>query len=71
MAQPLDLGRRISLIDLYDFRMPRRTGTYVLHEENLAIVETGPSPSVPHLLAGLKALYIDPSDIRYIIVTQR
>lgn len=41
MAQPLDLGRRISLIDLYDFRMPRRTGTYVLHEENLAIVETG------------------------------
>ncbi|AGE22187.1 beta lactamase-like protein [Geobacillus sp. GHH01] len=69
MAQPLDLGRRISLIDLYDLRMPQRTGTYVLHEENLAIVETGPSPSVPHLLAGLKALHIDPSDIRYIIVT--
>lgn len=52
MAQPLDLGRRISLIDLYDFRMPRRTGTYVLHEENLAIVETGPSPSVPYCLLG-------------------
>ncbi|MEW5321763.1 MBL fold metallo-hydrolase [Geobacillus thermoleovorans] len=69
MAQPLDLGRRISLIDLYDLRMPQRTGTYVLHEENLAIVETGPSPSVPHLLAGLKALHIDPAEIRYIIVT--
>ncbi|ADU94053.1 MBL fold metallo-hydrolase [Geobacillus sp. Y412MC52] len=69
MAQPLDLGRRISLIDLYDLRMPQRTGTYVLHEENLAIVETGPSPSVPHLLAGLKALHIDPGEIRYIIVT--
>ncbi|QNU25013.1 MBL fold metallo-hydrolase [Geobacillus zalihae] len=69
MAQPLDLGRRISLIDLYDLRMPQRTGTYVLHEENLAIIETGPSPSVPHLLAGLKALHIDPADIRYIIVT--
>ncbi|KFL15030.1 beta-lactamase [Geobacillus stearothermophilus] len=69
MNRPIDLGRRISLIDLYDLRMPQRTGTYVLHEENLAIVETGPSPSVPHLLAGLKALHIDPSDIRYIIVT--
>ncbi|ALA71726.1 beta-lactamase [Geobacillus stearothermophilus 10] len=69
MAQPLDLGCRISLIDLYDLRMPQRTGTYVLHEENLAIVETGPSPSVPHLLAGLKALHIDPGEIRYIIVT--
>ncbi|WP_031409662.1 MBL fold metallo-hydrolase [Geobacillus vulcani] len=69
MAQPIDLGRRISLIDLYDLRMPHRTGTYVLHEENLAIVETGPSPSTPHLLAGLKALHIDPSEIRYIIVT--
>ncbi|AGT31969.1 beta-lactamase [Geobacillus genomosp. 3] len=69
MNDPIDLGRRVSLIDLYDLRMPQRTGTYVLHEENLAIVETGPGPSVPHLLAGLKALQIDPADIRYIIVT--
>ncbi|OQP07221.1 MBL fold metallo-hydrolase [Geobacillus sp. 46C-IIa] len=69
MSQPIDLGHRMSLIDLYDLRMPQRTGTYVLHEENVAIIETGPSPSVPHLLAGLKALQIDPADIRYIIVT--
>ncbi|MGZ0085647.1 MBL fold metallo-hydrolase [Caldibacillus thermoamylovorans] len=69
MADPIALGDRLSLIDLYDLGMPLRTGTYVLHEENLAIVETGPSPSVPHLLAGLKALQIDPVDLRYIIVT--
>ncbi|MFC0298485.1 MBL fold metallo-hydrolase [Geobacillus jurassicus] len=69
MTKPVDLGHRISLIDLYDLRMPQRTGTYVLHEENLAIIETGPSPSVSHLLAGLKALHIDPAEIRYIIVT--
>ncbi|ATA59945.1 MBL fold metallo-hydrolase [Geobacillus stearothermophilus] len=52
MNRPIDLGRRISLIDLYDLRMSQRTGTYVLHEDDVAIVETGPSSSVPHCLLG-------------------
>lgn len=69
MKQPADLGNRISLIDLYDLKTPQRTGTYVLHEEELAIIETGPSPSVPYLLKGLETLHIDPKDIQYIIVT--
>jgi glyoxylase-like metal-dependent hydrolase (beta-lactamase superfamily II) len=69
MKQPVDLGNRISLIDLYDLKVPQRTGTYVLHEEELTIIETGPSPSVPYLLKGLETLHIDPADIRYIIVT--
>lgn len=69
MKQPVDLGNRISLIDLYDLKTPQRTGTYVFHEEEIAIIETGPSPSVPYLLKGLEALHIDPADIRYIIVT--
>jgi glyoxylase-like metal-dependent hydrolase (beta-lactamase superfamily II) len=69
MKQPVDLGNRISLIDLYDLKTPQRTGTYVFHEEEIAIIETGPSPSVPYLLKGLETLHIDPADIRYIIVT--
>jgi glyoxylase-like metal-dependent hydrolase (beta-lactamase superfamily II) len=69
MKKPRDLGHNISLIDLFDLGVAERTGTYVLHEEELAIIETGPSPSVPYLLKGLEALHIDPADIRYIIVT--
>ncbi|WP_209122655.1 MBL fold metallo-hydrolase [Alkalihalobacillus sp. BA299] len=64
-----DLGNRIHLIDGFDLSLPYRTGTYVIQDEKIAIVETGPSLSVPHILNGLKELEIDPNDIAYIIVT--
>jgi glyoxylase-like metal-dependent hydrolase (beta-lactamase superfamily II) len=69
IKKPRDLGCNISLIDLFDLGVAERTGTYVLHEEEIAIIETGPSPSVSYLLKGLEALHMDPADIRYIIVT--
>lgn len=64
-----DLGKRIHLIDGYDLGMPGRTGTYVLQEEQLTLIETGPSLSVPHILKGLNHLNLDPADVKYIIVT--
>ncbi|WP_085505553.1 MBL fold metallo-hydrolase [Thalassobacillus devorans] len=66
---PIELGNRIQLIDGYDLGMPGRTGTYVLNEEHLTLIETGPSPSIPYVLEGLKELDINPEAIRYIIVT--
>ncbi|MFC7062927.1 MBL fold metallo-hydrolase [Halobacillus seohaensis] len=66
---PIDLGNRIHLIDGFDLGMPGRTGTYVIQEEQLTVVETGPSPSVPFVLAGLKDLTLDPKDVRYLILT--
>lgn len=63
-----DLGHGISLIDLYDMGFEKRTGCFVFREER-ALIETGPSPSVAHLLRGLETLRIPPEDIRYIIVT--
>lgn len=59
----------IYLIDGFDLQMPQRTGTYVLTEEKLTIVETSASPSVPHILEGLKELGYSPSDLEYVIVT--
>ncbi|MEB1806768.1 MAG: MBL fold metallo-hydrolase [Bacillaceae bacterium] len=64
-----DLGNRIHLIDGFDLGLPYRTGTYVIQDEKIALVETGPSLSVPHILNGLKELEIEPNDISYIIVT--
>ncbi|MGP4071147.1 MBL fold metallo-hydrolase [Piscibacillus sp. B03] len=69
MTQPIDLGNDMTLIDLYDLGMPERTGAYVLHSDELTIVETSASPSVPYLLEGLKDLDIDPKDVKHIIVT--
>lgn len=67
--KPQDLGHRIHLIDGYDLGMPGRTGTYVIDEEQLTIIETGPSPSVPYILEGLKQLQLNTADVKYIIVT--
>ncbi len=67
--QPIDLGNRIHLIDGFDLGWESRTGTYVIREEMLTLVETSASPSIPYVLQGLADLGIKPEDVRYIIVT--
>ncbi|HZG59934.1 MAG TPA: MBL fold metallo-hydrolase [Anoxybacillus sp.] len=69
MKNPIDLGHGISLIDVYDLGVAQRTGTYVLHEEELTIIETSASPSIPYLLKGLEALGLEAKNIKNIIVT--
>lgn len=68
-ATPSDLGNRIYLIDGIDLGVPERTGTYVIQDENITLVETCASPSIPHILKGLEALHIQPEDVKYVIVT--
>lgn len=67
--KPIDLGNRIQMIDGHDLDMDGRTGTYVIQEEQLTIVETSASPSVPYILEGFQDLGLDPMDVKYIIVT--
>ncbi|WP_188207934.1 MBL fold metallo-hydrolase [Alkalibacillus aidingensis] len=69
MSKPVDLGNQISLIDLYDLGLPQRTGSYVIQAEELTIIETSASPSVPYLLEGLQDLGLKPEDVHHIIVT--
>ncbi len=69
LTKPVKLGERMFLIDDFDLKMNQRTGTYVLNEEKLTIIETSASPSIPYILEGLKELQVSPADIQYIIVT--
>lgn len=69
MQLTMDLGLGVSVIDTYDLGKEKRTGSYVLHGEELTIIETSASPSIPYVLQGLKKLQIDPKDVRNIIVT--
>lgn len=69
MLEPVDLGHDITLIDLFDLKMTERTGSYVLRAEELTIIETSASPSIPYLLDGLKKINIDPTEVKHIIVT--
>src|SRR5699024_3313227 len=64
-----DWGNGIRMIDGYDLGLPGRTGIYVLEEEELTLVETGPSPSVPYILKGLEELGYRPEAVRNVIVT--
>lgn len=68
-AYPLPLTDRISLIDGYDMGISERTGTYVIDEEQLTLIETGPSPSVVHIEEGLHKLGHSLEDVAYVIVT--
>lgn len=69
MANLTQLNERIFLIDAHDLGRKARTGSYIIKEEKITIVETSASPSVPYILDGLKELKIQPSDVEYIIVT--
>ncbi|WP_337017709.1 MBL fold metallo-hydrolase [Oceanobacillus massiliensis] len=66
---PIRLDNRIHLIDGFDLDVSHRTGTYVINEEQLTLVETGPSPSVKYIKSGLAALGHSLDEVRYIIVT--
>ncbi len=65
----IQLNDRIYLIDGFDLGVPERTGTYVFDEEELTLVDTGPSPSVKHVKQGLEALGFSLDQVKYIIVT--
>ncbi|WP_347861657.1 MBL fold metallo-hydrolase [Salimicrobium sp. PL1-032A] len=67
--QPVDLGKDIYLIDGYDMGFEGRTGTYVLNNKQVTLIETGPSSSVEKVKDGLEALDIALEDVKYIILT--
>ncbi|MCC3357648.1 MBL fold metallo-hydrolase [Bacillus sp. REN16] len=69
MANLTRLNERIFLIDAHDLGRVARTGSYIIKEDKITIVETSASPSIPYILEGLKELEIDPSNVEYIIVT--
>ncbi|ASN07242.1 MBL fold metallo-hydrolase [Virgibacillus necropolis] len=67
--KPIRIDNRIYLIDGFDLGKPERTGTYVIDEEELTLVETGPSPSIKYVKEGLDSLGFSLTDVKYIIVT--
>lgn len=63
------LFENVYVIDCHDLKMEERTGSYILTENDLTLIETSASPSVPYIKEGLQQLGYSLSDVRYIIVT--
>ena len=69
LKNPYKLAENLYLIDAFDLNVTERTGTYVLTEQELTIIETSASPSIPYILDGLRKLELSPEEIKHIIVT--
>jgi glyoxylase-like metal-dependent hydrolase (beta-lactamase superfamily II) len=63
------LEDHVYLIDVSPGRLENFIASYVLKGELVAIVETGPTSSVPNLLSGLEKLNIRLEDVAYVAVT--
>ncbi|MFB4163356.1 MBL fold metallo-hydrolase [Alteribacillus sp. JSM 102045] len=67
--EPELLTDNIWMSDGFDLHLPNRTGTYIINEENLTLIDTGPSLSIPRIKKSLDYLKRSLHDVTYIIVT--
>lgn len=58
------------MIDLNFLNIPRVIAAYVLPtSDGIAVIETGPTTVLPTLIEGIRALGLEPADVRHILVT--
>ena len=63
------IGQNLFLIDLQTCGFNNLIASYVVKGENISIVETGPTSSIPNLLLGLNELQINPEDVAYVALS--
>jgi glyoxylase-like metal-dependent hydrolase (beta-lactamase superfamily II) len=64
------LEKNLYQIDVYDMHLPERTNVYLIKEENkIALIETGPTPGIKHILAAIEKLNLSPAQVDFVIVT--
>jgi len=63
------IGENLFLIDLQTGGFKNLIASYVLKGKQTAIVETGPTSSIPNLLAGLKELGVKHEEVAYVVIT--
>jgi glyoxylase-like metal-dependent hydrolase (beta-lactamase superfamily II) len=63
------IEEQIYLVDVEPARIENFIASYVLKGDAVAIVETGPTSSIPNLLLALEKLNIKPSEVAYVAVS--
>ncbi len=64
-----EVDEHIHLVDVETAGIKNFIASYVLRGRRVAIVETGPTSSVPNLLACLKVLSVRPEEVDYVAVS--
>ncbi len=63
------IGENLFLVDLQTGGYGNLIASYVLKGEQIAIVESGPTSSIPNLLAGLREINVKPDEIQYVAIS--
>jgi len=63
------LDEHVYLIDVETGGLENFIASYVLKGAKAAKIETGPTSSIPNLLAGLKKINVRTEDVAYVAVT--
>jgi glyoxylase-like metal-dependent hydrolase (beta-lactamase superfamily II) len=69
MKPAVELDHGMYLIDTCYKGIPEYTGVYVVKGEKTALVESGATPGISRILAGLDFLGIHKEEIKYVIIT--
>ena len=64
-----EVARGITAIDTFYGGRERTTAAYLVAAREPAIVETGPTTSLDHVVAGLDRLGLGPADLAHVVVT--
>lgn len=67
--QVTKIEEHIYLIDVETAGLKNFIASYILKGKHVAIIETGPTSSVPNLLSGLKELNVKAEDVAYVAVS--
>ena len=63
------IEKNIYLVDVETAGIENFIASYILKGETIAIVETGPTSSIPNLLSGLEKLNVKPNEVTYVAVS--
>jgi len=63
------IGKNLFMVDLKTGDFENLICSYIIKSEKIFLIESGPTSSIPKLLAGLKELKINFADVQYVAIT--
>lgn len=69
MMYSKQIGENLFLIDIQAAGFKNLIASYILKGKQTAIVETGPTSSIPNLLTGLREINVKPDEVAYVALS--
>jgi len=63
------ISEKIYLIDTLGLGLSKTIASYLIKDETIALIDVGYASSIENLIMGVKSIGVDPSEVKYIILT--